>query len=354
MNDMQQEEKTKKLPLTFDKLVPIFSWFILPAMFILSPAYWFFSYGKILGPGHNETIQVTISPGQGFRGVYKTLIKHGVIHEDIRFSLLASWSGVSKQLQAGEYNFELPTTPDDVLHKLVTGDTNLHPLTFPEGSTMEQIFSQLANKNLGSKQQYLKINQDQSFLTSLGITANNLEGYLFPDTYFFSREQKPRDIIKMMVDQFNTVYQEELKNNSDDAPKLELDLTKAEIINLAAIVERECLLDSERPKVARVFINRLQKKMRLQADPTVIYGLTNFDGNITKRDLRTPTPYNTYIIKGLPAGPIANPGRASIAAVLRPAPGSDLYFVAKGDGSHFFSSRLKEHNKAVRKYQKKR
>jgi UPF0755 protein len=174
-----------------------------------------------------------------------------------------------------------------------------------------------------------------------------LEGYLFPDTYHLLREMDPEEVIQMMVHQFRKVFGPDFARWAS-----ELGISEREVVILASIIEKETSLSEEKPLVSAVFHNRLRKKIPLQSDPTVIYGIKNFNGNLTKQDLMRPTPYNTYVIAGLPPTPICNPGKDSLLAAVHPAPVSYLYFVSKNDGSHYFSSAIEEHNRAVWKYQK--
>ena len=188
---------------------------------------------------------------------------------------------------------------------------------------------------------------DEGFAASHNIDGPSTEGYLFPDTYVLSKGMGARQILDLMINRFWQVFNSLVQGR-------DLPMSIREIVTLASIVEKETGLAEERPVIASVFLNRLKKRMRLESDPTVIYDLKDFDGNLTKKHLQAPSPYNTYRHLGLPPGPIANPGRASLEAVLKPAQTSYLYFVSKNDGSHFFSSTLKEHNRAVVRYQKRR
>jgi len=290
---------------------------------------------------------VLISPGTSLIGIEKLLIANGVIPPGRRFYYLARISGLSQRLQAGEYIFSPGQTPYQILCLLATGATVRWSVTIPEGTNIYQLADILAAGKWGERELFLKLMRDKELLSRYGVGAKSLEGYLFPDTYQLLRGQDPREIIGLMVERGRQVRQElgDLRNNS-------LGLSSHQVLTLASIVEKETAVPEERPLIARVFMNRLRLSMRLQTDPTVVYGLTNFNGNITRKDLETPTPYNTYLINGLPPGPIANPGRASIAAVLHPASASYLYFVSKNDGTHHFSHDLGEHNRAVLKYQK--
>ncbi|MEN8141722.1 MAG: endolytic transglycosylase MltG [Thermodesulfobacteriota bacterium] len=330
---------------------------LLPAIIILSPLYWFYSYGVMPGPGPEEgdEVLVSIPVGKGFAGVYQALLDGEVVRDDMRFAMLASWSGVSRQLKAGEYVFPRPISPKEVLDLLVKGDIRQLPVTIPEGLTIDEVALLLEEKGWGERSQFIALCHDRQFITELGLGQDSLEGYLFPDTYNLTRSQTDRQIIVMMVRRFLEVEQQRFSGKLVEADKVTDGLSRHQEIILASIVEKETGQGDERGRIARVFLNRLAKNMRLQADPTVIYGLgAKYDGNITRKDLRTPTPYNTYVIRGLPQGPIANPGRAALDAVANPPEGDWLYFVARGDGTHKFSTTLDEHNKAVRRYQLKR
>lgn len=339
----------------------IMVWVVIPAIIVLCPIYWFVSYGMIPGPGpvagEGDEVRVSIPSGKGFLGVYRTLVDNGVLEEDARFGMLASWRGMSKRLKAGEYVFSRPATPSDVLEKLVDGSTLLHPVTFQEGLTIHQVAKELGRQGWEIQKEFLDLCHDPKFIAELGLHSPSLEGYIFPDTYYLSRSQDARAVLRMMVERFFEVSKSlDLLDTPgpEGSGEVANKMTLHEVVILASIVEKETGVALERPLIARVFLNRLKRKMRLQADPTVIYGLGDFDGNLTRKDLRTPSAYNTYILAGLPVGPIANPGRDSLQAVLEPAEGDWLYFVARGDGTHSFSTNLKEHNKAVYQFQKKR
>ena len=194
----------------------------------------------------------------------------------------------------------------------------------------------------------MSLKHDPELLKKTGITElTTLEGFLFPETYFFSRAETEREVLSAMIDQYRRVFNSDFQKRAK-----EIGMSEYNVLTLASIVEKETGIDSDRPLIASVFHNRLNRRMRLDSDPTVIYGMKNFDGNLTRKHLRTPTPYNTYTRYGLPPTPISNPGRASLHSVLYPAENKYLYFVARGDGSSKFSRTLSEHNKAVWKYQK--
>jgi UPF0755 protein len=240
-------------------------------------------------------------------------------------------------------------TPAQILDMLVQGRSILYRLTIPEGYTIKQVAQEIARQGLGTAEEIQKLATDPMVAQSYAIEAQTLEGYLFPDTYYFPKDVEPLKIIAKMVEHFNTQFQPVWEQRAK-----ELNFSVHQIVTLASIIEKETGAPSERPIIASVFHNRLKKKMRLESDPTVIYGIPKFDGNIKRHHLQTRTPYNTYKIKGLPPGPIANPGSASIEAALYPYETNFLFFVAKKDGTHQFSTNIKDHNRAVRKYQLRR
>jgi UPF0755 protein len=219
-------------------------------------------------------------------------------------------------------------------------------VTIPEGYNVRMISALLAEKGLGDADRFEELAMDTEFSRSLGIPSDTLEGFLFPDTYSWPKGLSEEDILRRMTAKYKTVFTKTMRSRAQ-----ELGMTELEAVTLASIIEKETGAPEEREQVSAVFHNRLKKGYRLQTDPTVIYGLEDFDGNLTKKDLRTDHPYNTYTRSGLPAGPIANPGKASLEAALNPAKVSYLYFVSRGDGTHVFSDTLVEHNKAVAIYQ---
>jgi UPF0755 protein len=202
---------------------------------------------------------------------------------------------------------------------------------------------------LMSQEAFMHAALDPELVKALGLKGNTFEGYLFPETYHFPKGVSPREVIDKMVAHFRSVFTPTWIDRAQA-----IGMTTHEVVTLGSIVEKETATPEERPLIAAVFLNRLKRDMRLESDPTVIYGMKDFDGNLTRKDLEIPTPYNTYQIKGLPQSPIANPGRASIAAVLYPSEEPHLYFVSKNDGSHHFSRTLSEHNEMVRRYQLRR
>ncbi len=310
---------------------------------------WLWSYAVTPMPmreGGNP--HVLIPPKTSLAGIEKILAENGVIPPGRGFYCLARISRLSQRLQAGEYLFSPGQTPYQILSTLAAGATVRWSVTIPEGASIYQLADILAQGGWGERDLFLKLMRDPEILARYGVRAASLEGYLFPDTYQLVRGQNPQEIIGLMVERGRKVRQE--LGDFNESP---MGLSPHQVLTLASIVEKETAAPEERPLIAQVFLNRLRQNMRLQTDPTVIYGLGDFNGNLTRKDLETPSPYNTYLVNGLPPGPIANPGRAAIAAVLHPATESYLYFVSKNDGTHYFSRDLAEHNRAVCKYQKR-
>ena len=291
-----------------------------------------------------------IEGGTGLNSIANRLEKNGVIANSRMFSLLARLRGDTGNIQAGDYDFSLPATPGVVLDRLIMGDVRRIQFTIPEGFTMRQIGERLAAREIAPIEDFLALVRDEQFLASHDIQATSLEGYLYPETYTVIAKLPLDRLIETMLEQLNRQLTPELL-----AAAAELNLSPHQLLTLASIVQKEAGNDDEMPLIAAVFLNRLKKGIPLQADPTVIYGLGDeFKGNITKAHLRRPTPYNTYTIRKLPPGPIANPGRVALHATAYPADVDFIYFVARGDGTHAFSLTLKEHNQAVRRFQLKR
>ena len=279
-----------------------------------------------------------------------------MIHDDSRFVLWAKLLA-ARRLKAGEYAFAPGMSPRAVILLLASGKTVSHAITVPEGFTLYQTAEVINAGGWGRHEEFWQLVVDPEFISSFGLHAATLEGYLFPDTYLFKKGTGLRVIVTTMVKRMMQVLDEERAkkgpgrvNSDTEKPSL----SPHEVLILASIIEKETALTVERPQVAKVFLNRLRLGMKLQTDPTVIYGLAKFGAPLTKDDLDTPTPYNTYANRGLPLGPICNPGRTAIAAVLNPASDDYTYFVSQNDGSHYFSKTLNEHNQAVARYRKKR
>ncbi len=296
-----------------------------------------------------ETRSVEIPNGTPFNQVATMLEKEGVITGSRKFRWLAWFQGIEKEIKAGDYTFRTGMRPSEVIDMLVEGRYTTITVTIPEGFTVLQIARIFQEKGLGREEVFLALSVDPQFIKSLQIKGNSLEGFLFPDTYQFRKGMGEDAILREMVGRFKQVYSDTYRKRAK-----ELGLNQTEVVTLASIIEKETSDPSERYVIGAVFHNRLKKGIPLQSDPTVIYGIKNFNGNLTKEDLQTETPFNTYLIRGLPPQPIANPGEESIKAALYPSPDNYLYFVSKNNGTHHFSATLEEHNRAVDTYQRKR
>jgi peptidoglycan lytic transglycosylase G len=294
----------------------------------------------------DRQVLFAIAPGETLTPLALGLQTRGLIASPLKFKLLARIRGDANRLKAGEYQLSLSMSPLQILDILVSGKAFLHRLIIPEGFNAQQIAAEVADQGLGKADEFLALVNDPATARRLHIEAQTLEGYLFPDTYYFPKGVAALTIIEKMVGRFQEQFQPDWQ-----ARARQLHLSVHQIVTLASIIEKETGDPAERPVISSVFYNRLKKKMRLESDPTVIYGLHDFDGNLKRSDLSMPTPYNTYIIKGLPPGPIASPGRESLKAALYPAQTNYLFFVSKKDHTHYFSATIEEHNRAVRKYQ---
>ena len=318
--------------------------FLLCAIFLVG--LWYYLITPLKSGGAAQVF--VVREGATLRQVSGELEQRGLISGKGLFLLWTRIMGYSRSIKAGEYRLNSGMPPLEICEILRKGIIITHSLTVPEGFTMHQIGTLLEQKGLADKTEFLELAADQEVTGNYGVNGSSMEGYLYPDTYQFGRGLSTISIIDVMVMRFKEVYTPLHKR-----AKL-MGMTMEEVVTLASIVEKETGQAEERPVIASVFLNRLKKGMRLESDPTVIYGLGNFNGNLTKKDLVAYTPYNTYVIHGLPRGPISNPGLGAIKAVLHPAKTDYLYFVSRNDGSHFFSRNLSEHNRAVKLYQKKK
>ena len=290
--------------------------------------------------------EVRVEQGDSLASVVRKLRDQKIISNGFLFSLWARLSGAEKKVHPGLYRFESSVAPREILDRLITGRGVFQTVTIPEGLTVKEIAELLDKMQIANKDKFLAEAADPNLLATLGLQGKGLEGYLFPSTYNFTPSTPERVIILTMAEQFRKVSLPLLlQGDRKDG------LTPHETLTLASVIEKETGIDAERPLVSAVFHNRLKLQMPLQSDPTVIYGLKNFDGNLTRKNLNEPTPYNTYRIAALPPGPICNPSLASIRAALEPAPVSYLYFVSKNDGTHLFSETIEAHNRAVKTFQ---
>jgi UPF0755 protein len=288
-----------------------------------------------------------IKRGDSLDAISRQLQSRGIVDHPFWFKLFAYHRHLSRQLKAGEYVLPKGATAAEILRQFAEGKTRQYSITFPEGWSFKQVFQELNNNP--HLQHSLTETQLQDMLTAIGSDKPHPEGLFFPDTYFFEKNTPDVELLKRAHDKMLRVLNEEWQNREDKLP-LE---TPYQALILASIVEKETAAEDERKQIAGVFTRRLKKGMLLQTDPTVIYGMgDDYHGDIHYKDLRTPTPYNTYLNAGLPPTPIAMPGKAAINAALHPDDGDTLYFVSRGNGHHAFSTTLSEHEKYVERYQR--
>ncbi|NIM91055.1 MAG: endolytic transglycosylase MltG [Candidatus Aminicenantes bacterium] len=330
--------KTIKIVLVVAAVIPLFlsAWFSFEFYFApkTSPKEIFFVVDK----------------GQGVHDIAQNLKEKRVIKNKQSFLLGYKIYYSSKSLKAGEYMFNLPMSPKDILKIITDGKVYLHSLTIHEGLTRKEIARHLASLHFTDEEEFLAASSKTDTISSLDKEALSLEGYLFPETYHFPKGISAKKIISTLVSQFKEVFSEEWQKRAR-----EIKMTPREVVILASLIEKETSLSEEKELVSAVFHNRLRIRMKLDCDPTIIYVLKeegSFKGRLLKKDLRLNSPYNTYRNRGLPPGPICSPGRESLEAALYPAQEKYLYFVSKKDGSHHFSISFKEHQNAVRKYRK--
>lgn len=298
---------------------------------------------------------VEVPPGAAVAAIARRLEAAGIVERAWIFRVAVWQRGAALSLKAGEYRFDRPLSPVQVVDKLVRGDVYLRTITFPEGLTMAEMSEIFAAQGFGSAADFLKAAGDATLLGDLDPAAGDLEGYLFPDTYALPRRAAARDLVALMIRRFRDVTGAHGASGGALGERArQAGRTVREVVTLASLVEKETSRDEERPIVAGVYANRLRLGMGLQCDPTVIYALKRqgkWTGNLTRSDLQVDSPYNTYRYAGLPPGPIAAPGRASLEAALAPAEVPYLYFVSRNDGSHVFATTLEEHNRNVRQFQ---
>jgi UPF0755 protein len=293
-------------------------------------------------------VVVFVPPRQPFRAVAERLRNAGVIRHPWLLTLWARYGGADRTVRSGEYRFAQPLTPIAVLAALQARADNARAVTIPEGLTADQVAQLLEDQGYGGRDVFRCVMGDIRMLQEFGLPATGVEGYLFPDTYSFAPTSEPIDIIRTMVARFRQ------ESAVLAARRAAAGLSEADMVTLASVIERETGQPDERRLISGVFHNRLRLGMPLQSDPTVLYGRGDLHAPITRGDLADPRAYNTYVHRGLPPGPIANPGRAALEAAIEPAATAALYFVSRNDGSHEFSDTLEAHNRAVRLYQRRR
>jgi UPF0755 protein len=290
-----------------------------------------------------------VAPGYGLSRVAARLERAGLVRDARVAAGVARLRGFSTRLHAGEFALSPSMSPLELFQQIASGQVVTYPVVVPEGYDVASIALRLESAGLVDAASFTALTRDAALVRELGLPGPTLEGYLFPETYRFPRRPDPREVARAMVAQFFAAW-------TPLAPAAERrGLTLHEVVTLASIVEKETGVPEERPLIASVFANRLARSMRLESDPTVIYGIEVFDGNLRRRHLEdTGNVYNTYQIKGLPPGPIASPGAAALRAVVEPAKSDYLYFVSQNDGSHVFSRTYREHLAAVNRYQRRR
>jgi UPF0755 protein len=319
---------------------------LLPGVVAIVFGLWLFIYAKTpINAAKVTTVLVDIPTGTSFVKVAKLLGDAGLVENKLLFFGLVGVKGGTRSIRAGEYEFATSLSPSELVDKLINGDIKYYRVTIHEDYSLKEVAACLKENKLIDEKAFFDLATDKEFLSSLGVQGSSIEGYLFPDTYFLNRSMSTRQIMRTMVDRFWVIITPEMINK---AAKKRLDLHQ--FVTFASLVGKESGNSTEKPMIAAVFYNRLKKGMPLQSDPTAVYDLKNFNGKILRSHYKRESPYNTYFIKGLPPGPIANPGLDSFQAVLNPANVDYLYFVSRKDGSHFFSSSLNAHNNAIMRF----
>lgn len=303
-------------------------------------------YIQLLAPTTtaDSVVEIEVPAGATYKQVLATLEYNNLIQGQLIFLIIGKIYNIDKKIRAGFYLFKGKLNPWQVFHKLLKGEVIEYKLTITEGDSLLEIGEKLQDLGLIEYETFAELTTDPEILDSLNIEAPNVEGYLFPDTYRIPKGASGDFIIKIMVNKLRKEYSGSLKDR-----ERELGWSENEVLTFASIIEKEAVVDGERAIISGVYHNRLRKKMPLQADPTAIYGIKSHSNKITLKDLKNRTDYNTYIITGLPPGPIASPGLKSIIAALYPADVPYLFFVSKRDGTHYFSKTLSEHYAAIRR-----
>jgi len=320
---------------------------LLLVLFLTGAAF----YRYATTPVNDSTLArtVDIPKGSGFFRITEILDNAGLVHNRPFFWVLALGKKAARHIRAGEYELNGAMSPSAILDKLVRGEIKVYPVMLPEDITVSEVARRLSALKLVNEKEFMTLATDRSFLASLDIEADSIEGYLYPNTYRFDRSMTIKEIIRILVAQFWREVTPEMRKRAE-----EIGLTLPQWVTLASIIGKESGNSAEKQLISAVFHNRLKRGMKLQSDPTAIYNLQQESGRVKTvllRHLKSDTPHNTYRIIGLPPGPIANPGIDSLRAALYPAKVDYLYFVARNDGAHQFSNNLASHNQAVSKYQ---
>ncbi len=322
---------------------------LLTAVIVLF-AFWFSLEFYLPAKNGPQEILLEIKRGEKVSDIAQSLKENQIIRKKWPFILGYKIFYASQTLKAGEYKFHLPLSPKQVLKIIIQGKIYLHPVTIPEGLTLKEIGRYLASHHLVTEKDFMEAASNPQPIAAWDKEAFNLEGYLFPDTYRLPKGITTSQIVKAMVSQFKKTFNPQMRTRTH-----QLGMTIRQVVTLASLIEKETSIREEKKLISAVFHNRLSRGMKLDCDPTIIYALKQagrLTGRLRWKDLKLNSPYNTYLFPGLPPSPICNPGLDSLQAALYPVSQSFLYFVSKNDGSHYFSRTLKEHLKAVRKYQK--
>ena len=291
-----------------------------------------------------EIVNFKVSIGSSSRAISKRLVEQKLIRSEYAFRIIVRHRGTGKRLRAGNYALRRNMALWHIANEFEKGQVTLVSLTVPEGLTTSAIAQLWETTGFGTAAAFRAATESPRLLKQYGLEGKTVEGYLFPNTYKFANGTTAEKAVEMMLNEFKQQWAETFDEEAEN-----LGLTQHEIVTLASVIEKEAQSKPERPRIASVFHNRLKRKWRLQADPTVLYALGNPKRLLTRADLSVDSPYNTYTHKGLPPGPIANPGLDSIRAALRPETTDYFYFVAIGEGKHHFSKTLSEHNRMIRK-----
>ncbi len=321
---------------------------IVPAVVLILLIAQTLIFAHIPGRSDQGPVSVIIRSGTSLNGIAHQLADQGIVSSAYLFMAISLF--YKGKLIAGEYSFPPDASIFQVLKKMAKGERNVYVLRIPEGYNIYNVAESMQKSHIMSGRDFLKLSKDPRFLRSLGIQGDSLEGYLTPDTYHYSREVEIEKLMERIARRTLDFFdREDIRKRME-----EFHLTRDEVLTMASMIEKEAKRKEEKPLMAAVFHNRMKAGMSLDCDPTVLYGMGVFDGPIKKSDLAARTPYNTYTFKGLPKGPICNPDKSSISAVLNPASVDYFYFVSKNDGTHVFSRSMKDHNRYVAMYQRSR
>tara|TARA_Y100001970_G_scaffold54558_1_gene69210 strand:+ start:1087 stop:2121 length:1035 start_codon:yes stop_codon:yes gene_type:complete len=332
------KERSKKSTILYTLLISI----LMVITLVIVILYW---------PQNNmiRSTRITINHGENLSDISTKLLKSGIITNKNFFSLATKIMGLEKSFPVGSYQLKNVNINKDIVNRLVYGSPEVKRITLLEGWNIKQVSSHLSNTMGFEYSELLEVINDKNFIKSLELEIDNLEGYLFPETYYFFDGEEERSVIRRLVKEYRKFWSNKNINRADS-----MNLTQHQIVTLASIIEGEAIYDSERSIISAVYHNRLKKGMKLQADPTVQYIIKDGPRRLLNKDLRINSPYNTYLHRGLPPGPINSPGFESLKAALHPDVNDYLYFVAKGDGYHTFSKNEKDHERAKRAFQRVR